>query len=224
MLQLKKIEHKGEIRILLKSDYDFEMKEKFKKLPNAKYSSTYRAWHIKYDKLAFNEFKKLNIPFEIIQTDGTIDTPKSNDDNTGNTNTVIHENLENLSSDADISKEKVVENVRIEWNNRHFYIFLSYSKLESEFIKSLDGSYWNAKYKNWVVDANLINIDALQTRYLAWDQTQYNTMVDIIKETLDPYKIQIFRTSQFIDKINIIIKGFRADIDFIKKSCFKIAF
>ncbi len=217
MILIKKIEHRGQLRILLKTDFDPLIIEKIKKLPSVKYSASYHAWHIAYDKHIFNDFKKLDIPFLIEQNIGTIDNPKSNDDNADNKNTVTHENLDNTSSNAVINSINTIENVRIEWNNRNFYIFISYSEIESTFIKTLDGAYWNSKYKNWVVRANENNLNALQYRYRKWDSIQINKMIETIKELEDPYIVQLFRTPQYPDKINLIIKGFKADIEFIKR-------
>lgn len=217
MISIKKIEHRGEFRILLKSDFDPELKEKLRNLPSAKYSATFKSWHIAYDKEIFHAFKKLNIPFEIAQNSGTIDNPKSNDDNADNNHTVTHENLDIASSDAVINSINAIENLRIEWNNRNFYIFISYSEIESTFIKTLEGAYWNSKYKNWVVRANENNLNALQYRYRKWDPIQINKMIETIKELEDPYIVQLFRTPQYPDKINLIIKGFKADIEFIKR-------
>ncbi len=217
MIFIKKIEHKGEFRILMKYGYDPDINEKIRKLPSVKYSASYRAWHIAYDKHIFNAFKNLNIPFVIEQNIGTIDNPKSNDDNAGNNNTATHENLDITSSDAVINSINTIENLRIEWNKSYLYIFIPYSEIESSFIKKLDGAWWNSKYKNWVVNATEDNLNVLQDRYKTWDSIHFNKMIEIIKELEDPYKVQLFRTPQYPDKINLIIKGFKADIEFIKR-------
>jgi hypothetical protein len=54
-----KIIHRGESRIKVDFPYNQEIAVLIKQIPDAKWSKTYRAWHIPYSPVAFNQLKAL---------------------------------------------------------------------------------------------------------------------------------------------------------------------
>ncbi len=76
-MELEKILHHGEYRILLKFPYDTSTKEKIKTIKGCTWSKTYRSWHIPYTREAFSEIKRMfpNLEYQEKSASST-DKPK----------------------------------------------------------------------------------------------------------------------------------------------------
>ena len=54
-MKIKKITHKGEIRIAIEFAYNQDFVQKIKEINGAKWSNTLKLWHIPYSKESFNQ-------------------------------------------------------------------------------------------------------------------------------------------------------------------------
>ena len=59
MVVISKIIYLGETKILLRTGYDREVSGLVKSIPGSRYTSTFKGWHIPYDKLHWNLFLAL---------------------------------------------------------------------------------------------------------------------------------------------------------------------
>ena len=63
-MNISKVSHKGNSRILVKFEYDKIAIDKLRQIPETKWSKTLKAWHIPYTKEAF---KLLKIQFPLLE-------------------------------------------------------------------------------------------------------------------------------------------------------------
>lgn len=58
-ITLDKVKHKGKEVLLLKFPYNFELQTIARRLPDARWSNTHKAWHTPYSVETLHEVKKL---------------------------------------------------------------------------------------------------------------------------------------------------------------------
>ena len=70
-MKIKKITHKGEIRIAVEFPYNHEFVQKIKQIGGAKWSNTLKLWHIPYSKESYNQLLSFSpdISIEKVQSD-----------------------------------------------------------------------------------------------------------------------------------------------------------
>ncbi len=216
ILTISKILKEGKPRIKIVFDYNYSIKERIKKIPTAKFSRSLKAWHIEYSKEAFNQLKSLGIEIKYINDSGTIGFIRPKNDNTGidleKSDSVLSKNDDSKNADIDIAKR----NMNIEIHNKNFYIKTGYNPEMIEILKSMNGAWWNGKYKVWIAKADIENLDSIQKNFSYWQKEEYEKIYEIVALIDDPLRVELYRTPDNIKKIWVKIRGYRADIDFLK--------
>ncbi len=127
-------------------------------------------------------------------------------------NSVLSKNDDSKNADIDIAKK----NLNIEIHDKNFYIKTRYNSKRIEVLKSLNGAWWNSKFKVWIAKADIENLNTLQKNFNYWQEEEYKNIYDLVALIDDPLKLELYRTPDNIKKIWIKIGGYRADIDFMK--------
>lgn len=237
---LSKIEHDGQFRIAISFDYNGELLALIKQLPDRRYSKTHSCWHIPYDRLHYNHIIELvdvnkqddnNNTINIYQTSqiqsGTIEDAPSKDDHTGissncdtmGENSVMSNKSKIATTDIRASNPEPSKNLSktsIVLNGGNFFIKINYNPNDANFLRSLEKTYWNSRFQNWVVKATSTNLDKLQHRFSYWDQEAYLQCYSLIMEVEDPYTVELFCSPEFPQHFAIRIKGSTADFNFLK--------
>ena len=216
MLTISKFLKEGKPRIKIVFDYDEGINDRIKKIPSAKFSKSLKAWHIEYSKKAFNQLKSLGIEIKYINDSGTIGFIRPTNDNTGidlkKSNSVLSKNDDSKNADIDIAKK----NLNIEIHDKNFYIKVRYNSRTIEILKSMNGAWWNGKFKIWIAKADIENLSTLQKNFSYWQEEEYEKIYNFVALLDDPLKLELYRTPDNIKKIWVKIRGYRADIDFMK--------
>jgi len=144
-----KIVHKNENRIKIDFPFNQEIASKLKQIPDAKWSKTYKAWHIPYDKAAFALLKNLFPEIEYHQKASSADTTKNQ-----------------ISPDS--LKSPVTQNykkspgVSIMVFGRKIAIKLPKNEVDTHFILGLRYSRWDGKQYCWIVPNYPGNLDLIK--------------------------------------------------------------
>ena len=216
ILTISKILKEGKPRIKIVFEYDRDIKDRIKKIPSARFSKSLKAWHIEYSKKAFNQLKSLGIEIKYINDSGTIGFIRPTNDITGidlkKSDSVLSKNDDSKNADIDIDKRKL----NIEIHNKNFYIKTGYNPGIIEVLKSMNGAWWNGKYKVWIAKADVENLDSIQNNFSYWQKEEYEKIYEIVALIDNPLKLELYRTPDNIKKVWVKIRGYRADIDFLK--------
>ncbi|MCB0649373.1 MAG: tyrosine-type recombinase/integrase [Saprospiraceae bacterium] len=228
---MSKVQHKEQNQLAISFEYDPKIAELIKSLPDRKYSKTLSCWYLPYTKDHYEELLALideaNNVEAFSKTTGTIDDTPSKDVHTGISSD--HDMTEKPSvlpyqselEAADIreskpEKSKLSAKTSIVLNGGNFFIQTPFNPNDGNFLRSLDKSYWNTRYQNWVVKATSQNLDKLQQRFSYWNQENYLQCYTLIKEIEDPYVIELFSSPEFPNHFLLRVKGSRADYEFLK--------
>ena len=183
---IKKLYHNGAWHIGLYFDYDVQLINLVKQLPQRRYSKTHNCWYIPYTKASYHHLNQSNIPYRI---DVTIDTrqavlqsdtvdidsiqeskpPTEEEKDSGNLPTDIN---------PDLYDNKGLNNII--YNSGSFFITIKYNNDEVEYLKTLHKSYWSKKDQLWICNGTLDNLRSLHTRYNYWSDHQYDLITDQI--------------------------------------------
>ena len=220
MLILSKIIKNGTPRIKIGFDYDKNIIEKIKHIPTARFSKSLKAWHIEYSKKAFNQLKlmclEMGLTIKYLDKTGTIGLIRPENEHTGidlkKSNSVLSKNDDSKNADIDIAKQKL----HIEIHNMRFYIKTRYNTKRIEILKNLNGAWWNSDNMVWISKANIENLEILQKEFNYWNEEEYLKIFDLVALIDDPLILELYRTPDNIKQIWVKIKGFRADINFMK--------
>ena len=228
---LSKLQHNEQNQLAISFEYDPKIADLIKSLPERKYSKTMSCWYLPYTKDHYEKLLALideaNIVEAFSKTTGTIDDTPSKDVHTGISSD--HDMTEEPSvlpyqsefEAADIRKTKpeitkLSTKTSIVLNGGNFFIQTPFNPNDANFLRSLDKSYWNTRYQNWVVKATSQNLDKLQQRFLYWNQENYLQCYTLIKEIEDPYVVELFCSPEFPEHFALRVKGSKADFDFLK--------
>lgn len=212
-IKVCKIEHKGDTRIALFFDYDFNIKECVKTLKGRRYSASKKCWHLPYSKESYYAFKQLNIPFTI--DTGTTSESLSKSDDAGIFSTEEKQSARSAAKtyqNADIN----IKHANVRWNNNYFILDFDYNVENVVFVKSLKRCWWQAKNKVWVAKSTIQNLDKINEYFACFSEEEYLEIYEFIRLKVEPVILQLYKTPQFPEKIVLKLKGFRADINFIK--------
>ena len=165
MIQVFKTSWKGETRIGLRFPYEPTLVAKIRKIKGAYFTPELGAWHFAYTPTVYQQFLELDIPYNVVTTDGTTDRQcvPSNSDITDigwKTSPVV---VPPKVEDTTIPGEKA--GIKMCYNNRHITVQLPYEEENVRFLKTLKGAWWQSKKRVWVVKATLENLEKLQDHW-----------------------------------------------------------
>ncbi len=221
MIQILKIHHNSNYQIAFQWEGYYKDLDVLKKHSNIKYSQTHGKWYIPYSEKSYSEFLALNVPFSFDKNSGTtIPFVENKSEPTGiveqSTTLVRHQQSTVTSGEANIRPTEP-EKLEIRWNNKQFYVSIPFTNCDVTFLKGLQGSYWNAKYNNWVVRATVNNLEFLQKHFNYWDSEVYSNLYEIISKNQDPGIVELYVVPDFPKFIAVSLRGYRIDVDYIKR-------
>lgn len=219
IVRVSPLYHRGAKRIGLFFDYDPLLIRKIRSLPDRLYSSTHRCWYLPNTEKSWRAFLKTGIPYQVVEHfDNTVSALTNSDNN----DIASHEEVripelpsEGTMRDSGIGN-KVSDRLSIKWYTRHFYVKLPFEAMHVDFIKGISGSWWNAKYGNWVIRATVANLQLLQDRFSYWDEEQLDRLSGLIGQQEAPLTLELFVTPEFSDQFMVRISGYGADVYFMR--------
>jgi integrase/recombinase XerD len=181
-MKATQIIHKDEKRIMVNFPYNNEITFKVKQIPDAKWSQTKKAWHIPYNKVAFEHLKTLFPEIEYSQKVAGIKTPEKNNSklNTSpnlpiykspilQSNPSTKPDSQNPQSKITNPQSKITNpqsiNVTIHIIGKQIIIKLPRSAVDTQFILSFRYSRWDKKNYCWVIPNWKNNLDMLSVYF-----------------------------------------------------------
>jgi integrase/recombinase XerD len=139
-MKVSKIILENENRIKVDFSYNREIVEKLKKLPNAKWSNSFKAWHIPFTKAALDQLKTI---FPDVETP-TSNSPAIPTYSTKN----IHEKAEKIIHPQNTALKTGIYIIVF---GRQMALKLPKNKVDIHFITAIRFSRWDAKQFCWIV-------------------------------------------------------------------------
>jgi integrase/recombinase XerD len=182
-IQITKRYHRGEWRIFFGYDYNAEWNSLIRKISGAKYSITYKRWHIPYSAAQWNEFLALGLPYILpAATTGTAVQPRALSDNDGiglssheGSPTTPHlpdgghqEEAGDIQAGAAHSSTWTHGEVSIKSWKQNWEVCTPYSKEIVSGLKAIKGSWYRSATKSWFVPKRIDNADAIQKLFKIW--------------------------------------------------------
>lgn len=219
IIRVRPLDHRGDRQIGLFFNYHPGIIEKIRMLPGRMYSQTHRCWYLPNTEHCWSAFLRTGLPYQIVElTDNTV-CALTNSDNNGIApqEEVCVPELppEGTQGDSGIGNEVSVS-LNIEWYTRHFYLRLPFETEHVDFIKSIAGSWWNKRYRNWVVRATVANLDLLQQHFHYWSEEQYSRLSELIQKQEAPMLLEMFVTPEFPEQFMVRLSGYGADLHFLR--------
>ena len=153
-MKISKIEHRGEIRILLDFPYDRETILKVRQIKGAAWSNTLKAWHIPYGKESYNELLKR---FENIILPETPAIAQQKPEAPG------QEPVQEKKPEPDIplqqNTKQNTNRVKIEVLGKKILLSLKKNEEDIKFINSVKYSRWNNNTYTWEIPNYPGNLD-----------------------------------------------------------------
>lgn len=199
--------HKGEWQIFLLFDYHSDQMTIVKKIEGIQYSNTHKAWYLPYTQPAWHAFLKTGLNYQISDF-GTTDQRASLSDNT-----------ETNQADVPLArKQEAADKRELNIRYHHPYLLISggLTAREIEKIKSLSKTYWNTRYKNWVVDANVNHLEFLHRELNFITENQFEIWKKQIAAVVNPPKCTLYKSPEYPDHVLLQLTGDGVDVDFIK--------
>ncbi|NOT37127.1 MAG: tyrosine-type recombinase/integrase [Saprospiraceae bacterium] len=216
---------KADSQICISFEYNNEIIQKIKSIPNSNYVSNEKSWYIPYDKEHWNIFLNLKLPYTILkdnntslQTTGTTFPTGSNGDNTGISETHSESSVSASMDDPPHATDirKPVSALEIMHRGVWYYIKIHYNENEVQWLKKLDTSWWNSTFGTWNIKATVLNTEKIQERYQYWDDNAFEQLINLLKSVEDPYIVELFCSPEYQGYFFIRIKGYNADVSFLK--------
>ncbi|MBK9271892.1 MAG: tyrosine-type recombinase/integrase [Saprospiraceae bacterium] len=207
MIRVSKKMHKDKWQIFLDFDDDLVAINKIKRISSAKYSYSNRAWYIDYDKLSWQAFLRTGLKYQIDDFGTTGDTQP------------ISDHAEKKQADVPrVCMEKAADQSGTHLRYFHPFFFISGKLTGSHLdkIKTLPKAYWNHRYQNWVLRANLENLEFIYRDLELISQTQLDVWKKQISLISNPPKCILYQSPEFPEKILLQLSGDGVDIDFVK--------
>jgi integrase len=207
MVTISKIEHRGNIQIFLKFEYSEDIISKIKYQCQAKYSKTYQGWYIEYTKESWAKFIQLGLKYEI-ENSGTAGCAEPLSVHTG----------EKIADVPQPCTEKAADTtpLSIKYFHPYFYVKGIMDELMIQELKLLPKTYWNAKYGNWVAQANKEALDLFHQKWKIIDENQRDVWNQQIALISNPPICILYSSPQYPDQVLIQLKGIGVDVDFLK--------
>jgi site-specific recombinase XerD len=205
MITISKINHKEEIHILLKFEQNDRIYSLIKSMTGVRYSASYQGWYIGYDKESWHAFVTLGLSYQI-EKSGTTGSTKPISDDAGTNLSVLPPDCTKQAADATIS---------IRYIRPHFYLRgLFVSQIPT--LKSIRNTYWNDRYKNWVIPATPLSLHVLYADLKIISEHQHDIWANQVDVLSNPQICTLYSSPEFPDKVLIQLNGHGVDIDFVK--------
>jgi site-specific recombinase XerD len=149
-MKASKIEMGGEKRIKVEFPYNQETASIIKKIPDAKWSSNLKAWHIPYRNKEFGQLKRL---FPELEYPNKVADEKVN-----------NPALTHLNPETNYKKEEN-KNVSVQVIGRSIILKLPKNSLDIHFITSMKYSRWDGKQFCWIVPNYPGNLDLIHDHF-----------------------------------------------------------
>lgn len=133
-MKIKKITHKGEIRIAVEFPYNHEFVQKIKQISGAKWSSTLKIWHIPYSKESYNQLLSF-FPDVSIEKEQSDMAP----------------------AESVKMQNPITEKFRVEFYSTRIYIYIPKNENDCRFLRTLKYSKWNSKGMRWEITNSQCN-------------------------------------------------------------------
>ena len=214
-IQLKTFFHRDEMQIGFYFDYSQSIYQQLKKIHGARYSKTFKCLYIPCTKAAFNEFKALGYSYIIVKNqDDDSRTRQSPEKSDLSAKTLTGPMNEGRKLDADIQPQHGLD--AITWQDNSFFIHIQYNKEVVRFLKTLYGSYWNAKQGLWICKGTQRNQIKLQERFSYWDEATYQKLLDKTTSYNQQAKVIIKSIAKDLSKLEVQIKFASKAVDWVK--------
>ena len=214
MITLRKIHHHQEVRISLVFAFDYRIMNQIKTIVGRQWSPILRCWHIPYTNQAYKAFKKLKLSYQVDET-GTTAPSRAKSEHDGIAASAVIATIPVETKDVHIPRLEQKQ-LLVRWKNNRFFVAIKYHEADVAFLKSLKGSWWNTKYKQWVVKGNMKNLDALNSRYSCFDNATYLKLSELILIHQSPVTLELYQSPEFPEQLVIRLKGYQADVSFLK--------
>ncbi|HAQ39024.1 MAG TPA: hypothetical protein DCX89_09415 [Saprospirales bacterium] len=207
MLIISKIKHRGEDRILLKTIHNDMNSKIIRTLSDARYSQTYRGWHIPYHQENWTEFVKTGIPYEV-EIPGTTGQAGLTGDDAGKK--IAEAPRPDPSEAADTNL------ISIRFMYQSFYVSGKFNEEQVRSLRSVHRAYWNEKYKNWVLPANVESLDVFFNKLGLISSERFERWNQQILTLEKPKKCYLYKSPEYPGKVLIQLSGTGIDVDFVK--------
>jgi site-specific recombinase XerD len=204
-IHISKGVHHGQTVILCSFDRDYTLLRSLKTIPTLRYSKTLGSWYLPYTREDWSAFIALKIPYQI-ENFGTTGSTKPISDNT-DTNLAVMP-LESTKQAADNA-------ISIRYHHPYFYL-RGIEVSQIAILKSIPNTYWNDRYKNWVIPATSTSLQKLSVDLGILSKQQYEIWVDQVALLSNPPICTMYSSPEFPDKIVIQLSGHGIDVDFVK--------
>ncbi len=197
-------------------------------IEDVEYCKINKCWHIPYSSESYQTFKAFCLDFKIIQSNGTIESidkkatikkPNCARDE----HTVIDSPKESLTveSNNDTQKTAVIrklnpEGIKITLNKNVFRIDIPYSKRLIGIIKKCKRAYWSASNQEWIVKANVYNLNFLQRSFNYWPCDQFEEIEALLDLQKHRLTVELFVSPKHPKSITVKLKGKNPDFNFMK--------
>lgn len=216
MISISKINHKGKTRIKINFPFDYSIIQKIKTLPTARFSKSLKAWHIEYSKTEYNLLKALNLELKVEKNIGTTDIITSKgvhtDIKSSDLTSGVFQSDKQEKPDIQINKS----GIKILLNNLKFIIKFSFDLEKIDFVKQLEGAYWNKKSFAWIAKATIKNLEELQSHFKYWDEQKYFEIKELVALGEAPQTVELYRTPDNPKNFWVKLKGYKIDVEFLK--------
>ena len=163
-IKATKIIHKGETRIKVEFPFDEQTVTKLRQIPNTKWSSTQKSWHIPYTSSAF-EYLKLIFP-EVEYPETKLETTKpteiENDTKINTNNTVELQNRDETHETTFLHELWDKNEISIDVIGRQIILKMPKNDLDVHFVQSLRYSHWDKLQFRWIIPNYDTNLDLLK--------------------------------------------------------------
>lgn len=215
LICVKKFYHRDQLQIGFYFEYNRSIYQQLKRIQGARYSKTFNCLYIPCTHAAFNKFKALGYTYKIVKTqDDTSRTRQSPEKSDLSAITHTGPMNEGRKLDADIQPLHGLDTIT--WQDNSFFIRLQYNKELVNFIKTLYGSYWNAKQGLWICKGTKHNLIQLQKRFSYWDQATYRKLDELTSAYSQQAKVIIKSITKDLSRLEIQIKYASKAVDWVK--------
>ncbi len=220
MITLSPFIHRGEKKIRIDFERNSGAYAAIRKLSEVKYTKTHGCWYIDYDPIPYNALKAIGLSISV--SCGNVQFGMDNDKDTLCQNDIYRQPpsfvsvIETSTSKCIANRSDYHRDIIISYYNQRFYITIPYVLSDVNFIKSLNGSYWDMHQKKWIVRANPVHLKALQEYFVYWQNDDYDKILDMVHTAIDPMIIELYTTPEYPQHFVVKLKGYRPDYSFLK--------
>jgi site-specific recombinase XerD len=191
--------------IICSFPYDIAILSQLKTIPTLRYSKTLISWYLPYTKEDWAAFIALKIPYQI-ENFGT----------TGGTKPISDMTDTNLAvMPPDCTMQAADNTIFIRYHHPFFYLRgIDLSKIP--ILKSIPNTYWNDRYKNWVIPATTTSLQLLAADLNIISKQQHDIWVNQVALLSNPPICSLYSSPEFPEKVVIQLTGHGIDVDFVK--------